>query len=73
MGKKMGKVFLDVKCDRFISLDTNLTVEEAESMSQEDIYEMFVMKFKEYALNTYAKRMREEGFEFDLEFYYEQE
>ena len=68
----MAKVFLDVKCDSFIALDTDLTVEQAESMSNEDIYEMFVTKFKQDALNTYAKRMREEGLEFDLEFFYEE-
>ena len=72
MGESMAKVFLDVKCDSFIALDTDLTVEQAESMSNEDIYEMFVTKFKQDALITYAKRMREEGFEFDLEFYYEE-
>tara|TARA_Y100000356_G_C11115570_1_gene211970 strand:- start:358 stop:576 length:219 start_codon:yes stop_codon:yes gene_type:complete len=72
MGESMAKVFLDVKCDSFIALDTDLTVEQAESMSNEDIYEMFVTKFKQDALNTYAKRMREEGFEFDLDFYYEE-
>ena len=55
----MAKVMLDVKCDTFIALDTDLTVEQAESMSNEDMYEMFVTKFKQDALNTYAKRMRE--------------
>ena len=72
MGEGMTKVFLDVKCDSFIALDTDLTVKQAESMSDKDIYEMFVTKFKQDALNTYAKRMREEGFEFDLEFFYEE-
>ena len=44
MGEGMTKVFLDVKCDSFIALDTDLTVKQAESMSDKDIYEMFVTK-----------------------------
>ena len=42
MGEVMAKVQLDIMCDRFISLDTDLTVEQAESMSQEEVYEMFM-------------------------------
>jgi|TARA_R100001015_G_scaffold17674_1_gene9925 hypothetical protein len=72
MGKVMAKVQLDIMCDRFISLDTDLTVEQAESMSQEEVYEMFMEKYRDKALKMYAEIMKDKSFEYELDFYYEE-
>ena len=72
MGKSMTKVKLDVKCDRFVSLDTDLTVEQVKSMSESDIYEMFIKKFRQKAVNAYVEQMKDETFEFEIDFYYEE-
>jgi hypothetical protein len=68
----MAEVQLDIMCDRFISLDTDLTVEQAKSMSQEEVYEMFLEKYKDKALKMYAEIMKDKGFEYELDFYYEE-
>lgn len=72
MGKRMTKVKLDVKCDRFVSLETDLTVEQVKSMSESDVYEMFINKFRQKAIDAYAEQMRDETFEFEIDFYYEE-
>jgi len=68
----MNKVMLDVKCDSFIALDTDLTIDQAINMEDEQVYNLFMTKYKERALKKYFERMKQEDFSFELDFYYEE-
>ena len=52
----MSNVFLEVKCG--VELDTGLNEDEAMEMDEEEIYEMFAEKFKQKALDTFAKQFK---------------
>jgi predicted Mrr-cat superfamily restriction endonuclease len=52
----MSNVFLHVKCE--VELDTDLAVDEAMEMEEAEIYEMFAEKFKQKALDTFAKQFK---------------
>tara|TARA_R100001443_G_C3360954_1_gene179047 strand:- start:3364 stop:3936 length:573 start_codon:yes stop_codon:yes gene_type:complete len=64
------QVYLDVKCDSFVSLETNLTTESAEQMTEESMYDFFVDFYKEKAIEKYKRRFEDADFVFEVDFHY---
>ena len=64
------QVYLDVKCDSFVSLETNLTTESAEQMTEESMYDFFVDFYKEKAIEKYKRRFEDADFVFEVNFHY---
>ena len=67
---KPTQVYLDVKCDSFVSLETNLTTESAEQMTDESMYDFFVDFYKEKAIEKYKRRFEDADFVFEVNFHY---
>ena len=67
---KPTQVYLDVKCDSFVSLETNLTTESAEQMTDESMYDFFVDFYKEKAIEKYKRRFEDADFVFEVDFHY---
>tara|TARA_Y100001973_G_C5022564_1_gene243906 strand:- start:144 stop:545 length:402 start_codon:yes stop_codon:yes gene_type:complete len=63
-----AKVFLDFKCDQFVSVETTLTPEEAESMT-EDGMDALRVKYQSEAIKLYEERMSEGDFVWELDFH----
>ena len=62
------KVFLDFKCDQFVSVETTLTREEAESMT-EDGMDALRVKYQSEAIKLYEEHMSKGDFVWELDFH----
>ena len=62
------KVFLDFKCDSFVSVETTLTPQEAANMTQDGMSALQV-KYREKARKLYQRRMAEGDFVWELDFH----
>ena len=67
-GLPKREVWLDFKCDSFVSVETTLTPEEAESMT-EDGMDALRVKYQREARELYQKRMLEDDFTWELAFH----
>ena len=65
---KTSKVFLDFKCDQFVSVETTLTPEEAESMTEEGMDALGV-KYQSEAIKLYEEQMSKGDFVWELDFH----
>ena len=63
-----AKVFLDFKCDQFVSVETTLTPEEAESMT-EDGMDALRVKYQSEAIKLYEEHMSKGDFVWELDFH----
>ena len=63
-----AKVFLDFKCDQFVSVETTLTPQEAESMS-EDGMDALRVKYQSEAIKLYEEHMSKGDFVWELDFH----
>ena len=63
-----AKVFLDFKCDQFVSVETTLTPEEAESMT-EDGMDALRLKYQSEAIKLYEEHMSKGDFVWELDFH----
>ena len=63
-----AKVFLDFKCDQFVSVETTLTPEEAESMTEEGMDALGV-KYQSEAIKLYEEQMSKGDFVWELDFH----
>jgi len=62
------KVFLNFKCDQFVSVETTLTPEEAESMT-EDGMDALRVKYQSEAIKLYEEHMSKGDFVWELDFH----
>ena len=67
-GLPKREVWLDFKCDSFVSVETTLTPEEAESMT-EDGMDALRVKYQSEAIKLYEERMSEGDFVWELDFH----
>jgi len=65
---KRAKVFLDFKFDSFVSVETTLTPEEAESMT-EDGMDALRVKYQSEAIKLYEKRIIMGDVAWELDFH----
>ena len=63
-----AKVFLDFKCDQFVSVETTLTPQEAESMT-EDGMDALRVKYQSEAIKLYEEHMSKGDFVWELDFH----
>ena len=63
-----AKVFLDFKCDQFVSVETTLTREEAESMTKDGMDALRV-KYQGEAIKLYEEHMSKGDFVWELDFH----
>jgi len=63
-----AKVFLDFKCDQFVSVETTLTPQEAEAMS-EDGMDALRVKYQSEAIKLYEEHMSKGDFVWELGFH----
>jgi hypothetical protein len=63
-----AKVFLDFKCDQFVSVETTLTPEEAESMTNDGMDALRV-KYQSEAIKLYEEHMSKGDFVWELDFH----
>ena len=67
-GLPKREVFLDFKCDQFVSVKTTLTPEEAESMT-EDGMDALRVKYQSEAIKLYEEHMAKGDFVWELAFH----